>query len=1053
MSSFRREITRAFRLLVFSLIATGVIVPAAVAAPADHLIISEVLIKTRTPYSSFGSPFIEIVNPTGSPIPMDNVYLTDGATAPSTYYYNIALLDPATANPGGGVGGDFHARFPTGFVLAAGDSIAISLKGSTQYVEAYGRKPDFELFEDGTVPDDVPELVEPYPGSINAGLGGAGNVPELSDQAESLVLYSWDGTSDLVQDLDYLVWGTNVSPRIDKTGVVIGGGTYLADTSVGSQEAAAAAGPTFGSVMRRVDADEGTEITTGGNGISGHDETSENLATTFPTVVGHEPPLANTPFPAAPIFTGGGFSPAEPADGQTVTLTASVVDQDEVTGVEFRYSVDGGAEQVLAGTPVNAEDWSATVPAQVENAVVSWYCVATNTEAITAVYPAGSPVFVSSWTVGPPVVAGDGPGKLLLTEISTLGTSQEFIEIYNPGNEEVDLSDYYLTDANYSSGDQYYYRIAEGNPSQSTVGGGDFADFHARFPAGFTITAKDTIVVTVAGSISFNDQFGFDPDLELWEDDGAPDDVPDMLPIFGVEGNNSIISSSSTPTLTNGAETVILYHFVTGEDKVTDIDVFAWKDPSSTTTSIFFNKTGVTVGSHSYLPENGTNVNDAFGTQNEFGNSYHRTDPTEGDQTPTGSNGVDGRDETSENFNTTFAMMPYDPSGPSGPPVVGEAAKLLISEVSTSGTSIDFIEINNPNNQKVDLFGFFLTDAVNRDSGQFYWKIAEGNPSVATIGGGADGDFHAQFPDGSSIMANGTIVVAMAGSGTFAQEHGFPPDWVLFDDGTGSGTEGTLEPVFGDAANNSIHSATSTPTLENEAETVVLYHFLAGEDKVTDVDVFAWKDTASGISEMFFDKTGETIGGHEYLSEKGTNESRAFTTANAAGNSYQREGVWEYGQASSGSNGVDGRDETSENFNRNFISRSSNPGAFDPSEGEILPVYDLPLWVPARTFLPDLGEEFPIRFAAPPSDESETRLRVFDLEGRVVVTLFDSRFDGDPPGSAEHPGNPILWDGRDSFFERVKAGMYVLHLSIVDVETGKMEEKTAPVVVGTRLSN
>ena len=92
---------------------------------------------------------------------------------------------------------------------------------------------------------------------------------------------------------------------------------------------------------------------------------------------------------------------------------------------------------------------------------------------------------------------------------------------------------------------------------------------------------------------------------------------------------------------------MILYHFVTGEDKVTDIDVFAWKDPSSTTTSHFFNKTGVTIGSHSYLPENGTNETDAFGTMNAFGNSYHRTDTTEGDQTPTGSNGVgrQGRDQ------------------------------------------------------------------------------------------------------------------------------------------------------------------------------------------------------------------------------------------------------------------------------------------------------------------------------------------------------------------------------------------------------------------------
>ena len=256
------------------------------------------------------------------------------------------------------------------------------------------------------------------------------------------------------------------------------------------------------------------------------------------------------------------------------------------------------------------------------------------------------------------------PAKLLISEISTLGTDQEYIEIFNPGAENVDLSDYYLTDAIYSPADQYYYNIGLGNPTQATVGGGAFFDFHARFPDGFTIAAGDTIVITIPGSSQFFDNFGFNPDLELFEDGGAADEVPDMRWIFGTVGENSIIGEGSVPTLTNAAETVILYHHVIGQDNVVDIDVFAWKDPSYSSTSYFFNKSGVIIGSHFYLPEIGTNPAFAFGSQNQFGNSYHRTDATEGDQTPTGSNGVGGRDETSEDFNTTFAMMPYDPSVP-----------------------------------------------------------------------------------------------------------------------------------------------------------------------------------------------------------------------------------------------------------------------------------------------------------------------------------------------------------------------------------------------------
>ena len=54
----------------------------------------------------------------------------------------------------------------------------------------------------------------------------------LSDLAESLVLYTWDGTSDLVQDIDYVTWGVNTAVRFDKTGITIGSSTFAPDTPV-----------------------------------------------------------------------------------------------------------------------------------------------------------------------------------------------------------------------------------------------------------------------------------------------------------------------------------------------------------------------------------------------------------------------------------------------------------------------------------------------------------------------------------------------------------------------------------------------------------------------------------------------------------------------------------------------------------------------------------------------------------------------------------------------------------------------------------------------------
>lgn len=396
--------------LLLALAALAGLASAAPLAAADHPVISQFVVKTRLPYVTFGSPFIAITNPTGSDLDLSNVYLTDATLMPTTIYSNLTLSSPATASPGGGVGGDFHARFPEGYVLPAGATLSVALSGSAQYLAAYGRQPDFELYEDENyVPDAVPELVAAFPGSIGAGMGGGGtNVPALSDVSESIVLYSWDGLSDLVQDLDYVMWGTSTTIRVNKTGLTVGASTYLSDTTVASQIPVAIAGPTFGHAFRRISTDEGTETLTGGNGLGGHNETSENLSTTWSDVVGSTPPPAPaSPFPAAPIFTAASFAPAAPWVGLAVPLAVTVKSNSPLTDVIFHYNVDGGAYADSNGVDLGNGVWQAVVPGQAGNAVVTWYCTATNSLGRTASTPVAAPLYTKGWTVAtaPPVAA------------------------------------------------------------------------------------------------------------------------------------------------------------------------------------------------------------------------------------------------------------------------------------------------------------------------------------------------------------------------------------------------------------------------------------------------------------------------------------------------------------------------------------------------------------------------------------------------------------------------------------------------------------------------
>ncbi len=222
--------------------------------PGGHLLLTELATSPSE------AEFIEIYNPSNVAVPLKDVYLSDRVD-----YFQI--VDAAAFK---GISTDFVVRFPAGAVLNPGAYAVVAVDG-LKFKIAYGKAPDYELrSSDAAVPDMLPATTN----SLGSQVG-------LTDTGELLVLFSWNGVSDLVQDLDYVVWkGSSASAFAKGPTICIDGpdvdtttSCYLADTPVTQQSALKV--PQQGGSLHRCDYTESGEKKTGGNGATGHDETSE----------------------------------------------------------------------------------------------------------------------------------------------------------------------------------------------------------------------------------------------------------------------------------------------------------------------------------------------------------------------------------------------------------------------------------------------------------------------------------------------------------------------------------------------------------------------------------------------------------------------------------------------------------------------------------------------------------------------------------------------------------------------------------------------------------
>ncbi len=276
-----------------------ILLPVLLLTAQDHVVISEIVLQPSN------AEYIKLYNPTDNAVDLSNYYLTDG-TDPSNqkYYHNL----PTGTNFWSGSGSDFIVRFPPGYSIEAQSEIIIAATTTAAYESYYSALPDLSVKDD---------LLNAIDGQNTKGIGTA----YLDNAAETLVLFYWDGSSATVKDVDYVLWGSLIC-AVDKSGVA----GYQNDTPVEQQTFT----PTHqdGQKLQRI-SDEGSEPSSGGNGITGHNETGENLDGTWQVVA-----VGNT----KPKLSSINYSPSSPLVGQSITFSVNVTDDGSIAAVRLIYS-------------------------------------------------------------------------------------------------------------------------------------------------------------------------------------------------------------------------------------------------------------------------------------------------------------------------------------------------------------------------------------------------------------------------------------------------------------------------------------------------------------------------------------------------------------------------------------------------------------------------------------------------------------------------------------------------------------------------------------------
>lgn len=244
------------------------------ASPARaHLLVTEVGYDT-VDETAPTAEFVEILNPDPASVSLANLWLVGDEDA---YPYLVnGSVSPISLN-------NFIYRFPA-ITMAPGEIVVVCqdsdaflaehfpINGLADFLALPGHQTLIEVTQDGTA-DGVPNM-------IDWGSNPAGTL-SMANNGECVGLVSWDGTSDLVKDHDWVCWLTTTfipNKDVDYPLGIDGPDPNLETTFFADDRGTGLPAPDSpqGFSIHRTSIVEKNELATGGNGVSGHDETSED---------------------------------------------------------------------------------------------------------------------------------------------------------------------------------------------------------------------------------------------------------------------------------------------------------------------------------------------------------------------------------------------------------------------------------------------------------------------------------------------------------------------------------------------------------------------------------------------------------------------------------------------------------------------------------------------------------------------------------------------------------------------------------------------------------